>query len=298
MVSKQKHRTKEYKNLVTNYYTYITDPYYKTWGEHFHLALFKNNTETFKTAIAKTNKMYLNDSKLKKGDEAVDLGCGVGAMACYVAKSSGAHVTGVNITDYQIKKARELAKKKKVKNVDFKTMDIMNLNESNAYDAVFMIEVGCHLPNKLKALKKVYKALKPGARLIMPDWLQKEKLNMLEKNLLIEPFNDYWNFPYLETFNGMKKLFKKAGFKVIKAQDVSKQTERDWNMMYEMAIKEITTMTPRKALTFVDNPMKLLNFKKYEKVFNNQFNASLFSKACFDAGVLKFGYFVLEKKRN
>lgn len=38
---------------------------------------------------------------LKPGMKAIDLGCGVGGPMRCIAKSSGAHVTGITINEYQ-----------------------------------------------------------------------------------------------------------------------------------------------------------------------------------------------------
>jgi cyclopropane-fatty-acyl-phospholipid synthase len=60
---------------------------------------------------AQLNKMHLVARKLKlePGMHVLELGCGWGALACFMAKHYGVKVTGVNISTEQVKFARELA---------------------------------------------------------------------------------------------------------------------------------------------------------------------------------------------
>jgi len=43
---------------------------------------------------------------LKPGTRALDVGCGVGGPMRTIASTSGGHVTGVTINDYQVKRAK------------------------------------------------------------------------------------------------------------------------------------------------------------------------------------------------
>jgi cyclopropane-fatty-acyl-phospholipid synthase len=65
---------------------------------------------------AQLNKMHLVARKLKlePGMHVLDLGCGWGTLACFMAKHYGVKVTGVNISSEQVKFARELASSMKL----------------------------------------------------------------------------------------------------------------------------------------------------------------------------------------
>ncbi len=267
------------------------------WGEHFHEAFFDNPHDDFDKALLKTHQLFLADSKLHSDDVCIDIGCGIGSFSRFVAANIGCKVLGVNISDYQLKKARKLTKDKKVDNVLFKNVDIMQLDKKvkRKFDGAFFIDVGCHLPDKKKALKNIYQVLNKGSRVVMTDWLQRNSLNSFEKELLIEPFNHYWNYPYMESFEGYKKHFKKIGFKIIKAQDVTELTKKNWDMFYDISLREINNMTLKKMISSIKNPSILMQGKKPLQIAKNQFYANIFSKLCCDAGVFRYGYFVLEK---
>lgn len=296
MYSKQRQRVKNYKDMVSSYYAVVTEPYRQFWGDFFHPAIFENQNDDIKTALLRTHKRFIQDSKLNRGDIAIDLGCGIGSLSCFIATNVGCNVIGVNISDFQLKKARKLAEDEGAHNVVFKNLDIMEVQRlENKFDAAFLIDVGCHLPSKEKALRNIFEILNKGGRLVITDWLQKDSLNFFEKELLIEPFDKYWNLPYMESFGGYKKLFKKIGFKIIKADDVSTQTKKNWDMFYNIALREIKDMNFKKMISYIKNPSILKQGKKSIQIAKNQFYANIFTKLCFDAGVFKYGYFVLEK---
>ena len=197
---------------------------------------------------------------------------------------------------FQLQKAKKIVRQKKLHNVKFQYLDIMNLGKlHNKFDAAFSIAVNCHLPDKVKALKNIYKILKQGGRLVISDYLQKHTLNPFEKELLIEPFNHYWCYPYMESVEGYKKILKEVGFTIIKARDVSKQVKKNFDIYYDVALNEIKTMNYKKMLSYINNPAMLKNYRKYREIAKNQCYANLFGKICLEAGVFRYGYFVAEK---
>jgi len=288
-------RIKEYKERVISYYDVITEPYRQFWGEYFHPAFFEAG-DTLQSALEKTHSLFISDSKLEQGGSALDLGSGIGSFSFYIAKHAGAKVIGVNFSRFQLKKAREQAKKQGYANVEFIESDIMKFTEpGNCFDAAFLIDVGCHLPDKAKAVKNIYNLLKPGGRLIIADWLQKDNPTAYEKELLLEPFNELWNYPYMESLAGYKKIFDEVGFKAIKTLDVSEATKPNWELFYNIAISEVKTMDWKKMLRYIANPTILRQGSKFIEATKKQFYANLFSKAAFDAEVFRYGYFVVEK---
>jgi cyclopropane fatty-acyl-phospholipid synthase-like methyltransferase len=48
--------------------------------------------------------------QLKPGDKVLDIGCGVGESLRRIAYLTGAHVTGITISEYQVQRARTIGK--------------------------------------------------------------------------------------------------------------------------------------------------------------------------------------------
>jgi len=63
--------------------------------------------------------------------------------------------------------------------------------------------------------------------------------------------------------------------------------------MYEMAIKEINNSNPVKWIAGTKNPSILKNGRGALQTAFNQFYGNILTKVCFDAGVFRYGYFVV-----
>jgi ubiquinone/menaquinone biosynthesis C-methylase UbiE len=84
--------------------------------------------------------------RIGDGKYVLDVGSGVGATPCYLAKAADCRVMGVDLVDKMIEQSRERAKAEGVEDrVEFRVADARKLPfEDNLFDAVIM-EVGEHL---------------------------------------------------------------------------------------------------------------------------------------------------------
>lgn len=106
-----------------------------------------------------------NEKELKllgnlKGKNILEIGCG-GAQCGIAMAKQGAKVTGIDISNKQLKFAQQLAEKNKVK-INFYQGDIVNLKQtkSNSQDIVFTAWALHYINNLDKCFKEVYRVLK------------------------------------------------------------------------------------------------------------------------------------------
>lgn len=107
---------------------------------------------------------------IKKDDKVLDLGCGNGRLYELFKDLSTLDYTGIDKSPSLIESAKNKWKNTEAK---FKVGDIIELSETQKYDAVFLIAVLHHIPThefRLKILKNVYSILKPGGMLFMMNW--------------------------------------------------------------------------------------------------------------------------------
>ena len=101
------------------------------------------------------------------GNKILDLGCGIGSFAMALAQSyPNTKITAISSANYEIEVAQALYNN--TPNLSFYLMNALNLTFDNQeFDCVCFLEVIEHLDNPVKAIKEIYRILKPGARLIL-----------------------------------------------------------------------------------------------------------------------------------
>jgi len=115
---------------------------------------------------AQENKLHLICKKLelKKGDRLLDIGCGWGSLAKFAAENYGGHVTAVNISEEQVKVARESTKGLPVEVLlkDYRDVE-------GTFDKVSAIGVIEHIgyKNYRGFMETVNRVLKPGGLFLL-----------------------------------------------------------------------------------------------------------------------------------
>ncbi len=106
----------------------------------------------------------------------LDVGCGVGVSACFLAEKVGCQVVGVDIVEKMVERSRERANRQKLTDrVEFKVADAQNLPfEDNLFDAVLTESVTAFPPDKPKAVREYARVTKPGGYVGMNEssWLK------------------------------------------------------------------------------------------------------------------------------
>jgi ubiquinone/menaquinone biosynthesis C-methylase UbiE len=103
---------------------------------------------------------------INKETRILEVGCGTGGNACYLANKYGCHITGIDIAEHMVKQAQIRAEKLGLTHrVTFKMGDAYDLDFSdNSFDIVFTIFVSQFLDLSV-AFKEFSRVLNQGGRL-------------------------------------------------------------------------------------------------------------------------------------
>ena len=154
----------------------------------------------------------------------LDCGCGPGAITIDLAKIvNPGQVTGIDIDESQIEFARNHASGLGIGNLGFKVADIYGLPfPDDSFDAAFAHTTFQHLSDPVRALKQVYRVLKPRGVVGIRDddfgvscWFPTNP--MMQKGH--EIFQKVWKHNGGDPLFGRKQrqVLREAGFNPIKA---------------------------------------------------------------------------------
>ena len=209
----------------------------RLWGEHIHLGFYPSNGKSIDFREAKVQFVHelvkwSGLDKLPKGSRILDVGCGIGGSSRILAKYYGFNVTGITISPAQVKRARELTPIEL--NCSFQVMDALDLKfENGSFDAIWSVEAGAHMNDKIKFADEMLRTLRPGGYLALADWnsrdLRAYPPSFLEK-LILKQLLEQWvhpNFISINEFGNILSANKNSAGRVF-SENWNNYTNPSW----------------------------------------------------------------------
>ncbi|XP_062521240.1 uncharacterized protein LOC134196183 [Corticium candelabrum] len=129
--------------------------------------------EFISTGGLQTTKEFVPSLNLKVGEKVIDVGCGIGGSAFYMAENFGVQVLGVDLSANMISIAQErtLQYQQLFDKVQFEICDV-TVREflPETFDVVYTRDTLLHIADKPTLFKKFLSWLKPGGRLLITDY--------------------------------------------------------------------------------------------------------------------------------
>jgi len=233
--------------MVQAYYDRVTDTYRQKWCDSFHFAIF-TGTESLQEAMTATERRIAEEGHFGPEDRVLDIGCGVGGPALNIAEFSGARVTGINIVERHVNIARQQAEARGLSDrTDFQVADAMHMPfADNSFDAAYVFEAGCHMPDKVKFYKECSRVLRPGGVFLGLDWLKKDGLLRDEEAAYIEPVCRLHSVPHLISMNQLREMLTAANLEVDRIEDAAGHGDilRNWELVDTLAIRGVRGLVP------------------------------------------------------
>lgn len=183
----------------------------ETYGEDFGQSSWVTGAEY---------RRFFQLRKLEPGHHVLDLGCGSGGPAVFLAKEIGCRVTGLDINEVGVKSGQALARKASLhEKVIFRRADLSERLPipDRTVDAIVCMDVMCHLPNRRKLFDEWRRVLAPGGRLLYTDPVVVTGL-VTKEELATRSSTGHFEFcpPGVN-----EQLIKEAGFELALTEDVT-----------------------------------------------------------------------------
>ena len=287
---------------MASHYDELDRFYRDIWGEHVHHGLWLRGDETQAQAVRQLAELVAREAAVGQDSRVIDIGCGYGATAQFLAEEFGAEVTGITISGAQhaIAQARSATVShsshpshgRNGNNVSNRTSPTYLLGDwltyalpAELFDAAIAIESSEHM-DKPGFFAQAWRVLRPGGRLVVNSWLSREAPTARQQRWLLEPICHEGRMPHLGTESDYRRLAVEAGFAIDRFQDVTRQIARTWPMIVRVFLWNL--LRKPAYLRFILDP----------KSRNAIFGLTIVRLwIAFRTGAMRYGVFTLTKGR-
>ena len=218
---------------IAAFYNKSFTDYELSWGPYFHYGIFTRASQDFVAAQENTLRVVATSSRVAKESRVLDVGCGAGAGALFLAREYDCSVIGVDPATTLIDAARERSTQFREK-LEFKAGSAEELPlRSDSIDAALSMEVFCHVKNKRKALKEVARVLKPGGCLALTDLY--DDVNDSETEIFHSELQDLTPMPSWSQYHSL--LRSSAALRLVMYRDYTEQLERSYRAATATLVK-------------------------------------------------------------
>jgi cyclopropane fatty-acyl-phospholipid synthase-like methyltransferase len=188
----------------------------------------------------------------------LDVGCGVGATACYLAKEVGCRVLGVDLRESMVAQSQERAMREGVADrVEFRVADARELPfEDGLFDVVLSESVATFVQDKAQVMGEYVRVTRPGGYVGLNEevWLQTPSDDTAAR------IKRLWDIQgEIPTVEGWTAWLQGAGLHDPVARTYKVDPRRESSQIKRYRLGEIWRMLYRALVLYVKSPA----FRKY-----------------------------------
>ncbi len=253
--------TKDQAKKNISYHYDLGNDFYALWLDDtmtYSSALFETGQESMEAAQEAKYASMIDQMGTQPGDHVLEIGCGWGGFAEYAARERGLRVTGLTISEEQLKYARDRIEKAGLSDlVEFRLQDYRD--ETGQYDGIASIEMFEAVGEQYwpAFFNTVRERLKPGCNATLQIiTITEERFEVYRKGV---DFIQKYIFPggMLPSPGALREEIGKAGLDLVRSIEFGEsysQTLRRWHETFNTRWDEV------QAIGFDDRFKRMWNF--------------------------------------
>lgn len=211
------------------HYDRVTEAWTLLLGEDLHYGMFAAPDEPLASATALLTDLMAEAARLSPGLHVLDVGCGTGAPACYLARTHEVFVTGITTSNVGVEAARARAEVERVPRlVSFHNRDGMdNGFEDSSFDRAWVLESSHLMRDRGRLMAECSRVLHDGGRLVLCDIVLRRPMPFAEVRRLREPLallRDVFGDARMEPLSEYRRLASSVGLAVKEEFDLTEAT--------------------------------------------------------------------------
>ncbi|RRJ34018.1 class I SAM-dependent methyltransferase [Halocatena pleomorpha] len=168
------------------------------------------------------------------GMRLLDIGCGRGGPALYLADRFGFRVTGLDLVPYNIERATENAHGKHVA-TEFVVGDATQFPfRADSFTACTAIDALVYLPDRNSVFARVADVLEPKGVFVLSDLVMQSDVSETERRV-VDSFADAWDMPSIGTVEQYKAALDNSNLELETVENITGHSVgrfRKWTSLY------------------------------------------------------------------
>lgn len=224
------------------YYDGMYDDFSMFWNikKHhtIHVGYHDDSNRSIASACINLNRVMAQAVRIGPDDRVLDVGCGVGGAAVFLARECQARVTGINISAKQLALCDDLANAQEVTSlVDFQEQDLNDITlPPESFDVFWSAESVYYADSAQRFAEQASRMLKRGGRVILSAFFLAPDKATARDHELADRITRAWRMVGMTSAAALVTALRERGFTDVQHTDVTPNVMPSVNRMYWLGV--------------------------------------------------------------